>query len=106
MSRLDVLAAQAVFTARAFERAVHDDGPWEMAWGPFVVPATRECLDDGVHFSAVFPAHCYLVEPNPLIGLYIAGDPQPVLIRSIEFPGDQGFTVSWHLDAREAARIS
>ena len=97
MARLDVLAARAVFTARAFERAVHDPGPWQMRWGPFTVPAQRLAADEGIGFAASFPEHCFLSEPEPMLTLLCRGD--VVLAREIEFPGDQGFSIAWVLAA-------
>lgn len=97
---LDALAAQAVFTARAFERAVHDAGPWSMVWGPFEVPAERVVTHDTVDFVGTFPEHCFLVTPEPVITLRCRGE--DVLSRSIEFPGDQGFTVRWGLSGASA----
>lgn len=95
MATLDTLAAQAVFAARALERAVHDAGPWEITWGPHTVPAVREATEESVTFTATFPEHCYLAPIESPATLLCRGE--PVLFREIEFPGDQGFTISWVL---------
>lgn len=95
---IDALAARAVYAARLFERAVHDSGPWTMRYGAFEVPAERDVADDRVTFTAVFPEHCYLVPPEDRATLLCRGE--VVSVRTVEFPGDQGFTLTWEIAAR------
>ena len=95
---LDVTVAQAVFTTKVLERALHDNGPWTLAWGPFEVPVERQIEGHGVTFLAEFPEHCYLEPPYPVAILRCNNE--SVAAKTIEFPGDGAFTVEWTLRAR------
>jgi hypothetical protein len=95
---LDLTVAQAVFTTKLLERALHDHGPWTLSWGPFEVPVIRQITDVGVTFVAEFPAHCFLEPPHPVAILRCDGE--AVAAKTIDFPGDGGFTVEWTLRAR------
>lgn len=101
---LDLTVAQAVFTTKLLERALHDEGPWTLAWGPFEVPVERVLVDDGVAFTAEFPEHCYLEPPHPVAVLRCRDD--AVAAKTIDFPGDGGFTVEWTLRARVAETLA
>ena len=100
---LDFAVAQAVYRARQMERALHDPGPWTMAWGPHTVPASRLVGEDRIVFLAHFPEHCFLVEPDPTLRLFCAGE--ELGSRRIEFPGDGAFMVEWTLQPQEIALV-
>lgn len=95
---LDLTVARAVFTTKLLERALHDEGPWTLSWGPFEVPIERTVTSDSVTFHAEFPEHCYLEPPLPVAVLWCDGE--AVAAKTIDFPGDGGFTVEWTLRAR------
>jgi hypothetical protein len=97
-TNLDLTVAQAVFTTKVLERALHDDGPWTLSWGPFEVPVTRELDGLGVTFRADFPEFCHLEPPYPVALLKSGGE--AVAAKTIEYPGDGAFTVEWTLRAR------
>jgi hypothetical protein len=97
-ARLEHLASQAVYAAALFERALHDEGPWTMTWGPHEVEAVRVVEGDGVRFEAVFPEACYLQPPDPNVVLRCRGEMQAM--RAIAHPGDAAFAVTWDLAAR------
>lgn len=99
MSMLDFAVAQAAFRARQMERALHDNGPWTIAWGPFTVPASRLIGSDRIVFLAHFPAHCYLSAPEAPATLLCRGE--VVGTQDIEFPGDGEFELEWHLSVEQ-----
>ena len=104
MAPLDSTVAQVVFVARVLEKAVHSEGTWTMAWGPHEVPAVRVLTDDGVLFSADFPEACYLEQiDSPLVLLL---DGETVTVRSMEHPGDTGFTVNWEIQGRLTSALA
>lgn len=96
MEALDALAARSVHLARCFERAVHDAGPWEIAWG-HAEPAAAERVEGaaGVTFVARFPAVRRHTSGPVLAELSCAGD--PVSYRYIDLPDGEGFEVAWEL---------
>lgn len=98
------MAAQAVYAARLFERALHDEGPWTMTWGPHEVQAERIVTEEGVEFRATFPEVCYLVPPEPNVVLRCRGEVAGV--RPIEHPGDAAFAITWALVAKRLAHES
>lgn len=94
---LDLIASRLVLAARLLERALHDDGPWSMAYGPLVAPARREVDEGGVRLVADFAPHCWLARPDPVVELRCRG--VVVNARPVEDPGDGAFSVSWALSA-------
>lgn len=92
---LEELVSQALYSASRLERAVHDEGPWTISWGPVVVPAERLFHETGVTFTAVFPETCWLERPEPNIVLRCKGE--VVGVRAVRDPGDAAFAVSWDL---------
>lgn len=94
---LDTTVAQAVYTTKLLERALHDSGPWSLSWGPFVSPVTRLVSGSEVIFRAEFAEHCWLEPPIPVAVLY-CGD-EAVAAKTIDFPGDGAFIVEWTLRA-------
>ena len=97
VSALEMLASQAVYASHAFERALHDSGPWTMTWGPLTVPAERTIHEDGVSFTADFPEACWIERPSTNVTLECRGE--VAAMRAIEFPGDAAFAVNWALTA-------
>jgi hypothetical protein len=95
VTALDFAVAQAAFRARQMERALHDNGPWTISWGPFDVPACRLVGEDRIVFLAHFPAHCYLAAPEAPATLLCRGE--IVGTQAIEFPGDAEFEMEWTL---------
>lgn len=55
MASLDIAVSGAIMRLHALERALHDDGPWEMEFAGVRVPANRFVLNDRVQFCALFP---------------------------------------------------
>lgn len=100
-SAMDALAAQAVYAARLFERALHDDGPWTMTWGPYEAEATKEVTDAGVKFVATFPETCWLTRPDDT-NVILRCRGEVCAVRVISDPGDAAFAVTWELLARRA----
>lgn len=94
---LDVAVAQAVYTTKLLERALHDSGPWTLSWGPFTVPVTRLISNSEVTFRAEFAEHCWLEPPHP-VAILRCGE-EPVAAKTIDFPGDGAFAVEWTLRA-------
>lgn len=103
MSTLDFAVAQAAFRARQMERALHDNGPWTIQWGPFEVPASRLIGQDRIVFLAHFPAHCYLSAPEAPATLLCRGE--PVGTQEIDFPGDGEFELEWVLAVEHPAPV-
>ena len=99
VSQLELLASRAVYASHAFERAIHDHGPWTMTWGPHTVPAVRTIHEGGVSFAATFPEVCYIERPSKNVTLNCRGE--VAAIRDIAFPGDAAFAISWALTATE-----
>lgn len=104
MSVLDLAVARAAFQVRQLERALHDSGCWEVAYGPFTVPACRITYDDRVTFLAHFPSHCWLMEPEPVLSLLCDGE--IVGTRTIVHPGDGNWECEWSLAISEPASVS
>jgi hypothetical protein len=55
VASLDIAVSSAIMRLHALERALHDDGPWEMEFMGVRVPANRFVFNDRVQFCAVFP---------------------------------------------------
>lgn len=55
MVSLDIAVSSAIMRLHALERALHDDGPWEMEFAGVRVPANRFVFNDRVQFCATFP---------------------------------------------------
>jgi hypothetical protein len=102
MSTLDLerIVSKAVYVAALLERALHDEGPWTITWGPHEVEAERIVHDDGVTFSAVFPETCWIAPPEGSMALRCRGEVASV--RAVDHPGDVAFAVTWDLAARAA----
>ena len=95
---LERTVSQHLFVAALLERALHDEGPWTMSWGPVEVPAERTVHDSGVLFEATFPEACWLTRPEPCIVLRCRGEIAG--LRSVADPGDAAFAVTWDLAAK------
>lgn len=96
-SQLELLASRAVYASHAFERALHDVGPWVMRWGPHEVSAVRSIHPDGISFEATFPETCWIKRPGTNVTLLCRD--KVTAIRGIQFPGDAAFAVTWRLSA-------
>lgn len=96
---LDFLVAQTVQRARLIERALHDNGPWEISYGKISVGACKAVLDDRVVFLARLPETCWLVKPDPVISLLCRG--QVVAVKVIEHPGDGAVDIQWEMAITE-----
>lgn len=92
---MDLAVGQALFRARQVERALHDRGPWTIAWGPFEVPACRLIGESEIKFLAHFPAQCYLAPVTEPARLLCRGE--VVGTRLVEHPGDGEFEMDWTL---------
>ena len=90
---LERRASQAVHAARLLERAVHDSGPWTMAWGPHEVGVDRIVSQDRVTFYAAFPESCYLERPPATV--FLRCDGEDVAVQQVVYPGDGRFFVEW-----------
>jgi len=55
VASLDIAVSSAIMRLHALERALHDDGPWEMEFAGVRVPANRFIFNDRVQFCALFP---------------------------------------------------
>lgn len=99
-ARLELAAAQALYAARALERALHEETGWEIRWGDVRVPATRTVTDTAISFEATFPDLCYLERPGSHVDLLHDGE--VVGIRPAEHPGDTMFVVNWTIVAKHA----
>lgn len=104
LSELEMVVSRAIYTVHAFERALHDAGPWTMAWGPYTQPARRTIHPDGVSFSAEFPESCWITRPDTNITLYCRDEVNA--IRAIEYPGDTAFAVVWNLSVTTPDRTA
>ena len=107
MPPVDTIAAQAVYaaahglrTARLLECAVHDEGPWEMAYNGITVPADRMVHGSGVLFSATFPEVCWISVPEDTTA-YLLCRGEVMALRQIDHPGDCAFAACWSLDTSE-----
>jgi hypothetical protein len=91
---IELAVSRALMAAALVERALHDSGPWTFAWGDerFEVPAQRTITRDGVVFSAVFPEHCWLAEPEHRLILKCGGE--IMLVREQHGIGDGAFEVT------------
>jgi hypothetical protein len=98
---LDLAVARAVFLARQIERAVHDSGPWEIAYGAARVPACRFIRGDSVVFVAHLPNVCYTEPPEPTLTLLSRGE--EVGSRPVEHPGDGEYEVTWEFTLGQPA---
>ena len=101
---LDFAVAQAVHRARLIERALHDRGPWEIAYGPCSVGALKAVLDDRVVFLARLPEMCWLTEPDPYLSLLCRGE--VVTVRPIDHPGDGTVDVRWEMTLAQPSHVS
>jgi hypothetical protein len=99
---LDLAVARAAFRVRQLERALHDPGPWQIGYGPLVVPAVKFTFEDRVVFRAHFPAHCYLTVPEPVLTLLCDGE--VVGTRPVEHPGDGEWECEWTLALGQPVR--
>jgi len=54
VTSLDIAVSSAIMRLHALERALHDDGPWEMEFAGVRVPANRFVFNDRVQFCALF----------------------------------------------------
>lgn len=97
-ANLEILAAQAVYAASLFERAVHDPGPWTMSYAGQTVPARRTLTERSVVFVASFADVCFIGVPDPTVTLECRGE--VVSLRQMVAPGDGGFDLSWVIDAQ------
>lgn len=99
---IERVAAQTLWAARFFEHAVHGTGEWTFTWQGITVPAERVVTDQGVRFTAIFPAVCHL-GPTDSSGLEIRYEGEVMGYRSPEdspHPGDVSFVVDWTVLAR------
>lgn len=93
MNSLDLAVSSAMMRLRALERALHDDGPWEMEYAGIRTLASRTVTDDRVQFSARFPS------PWPKArSLTLLCADEPVLVKPFAVPYDDGeFIADWAL---------
>ena len=99
---LDLAVARAKFRVAQLERALHDPGPWQIGYGPLVVPAVKFTFEDRVTFRAHFPAHCFLVEPDATLTLLCRGE--IVGTSQVLHPGDGEWEAVWTLALSESVR--
>jgi hypothetical protein len=93
MQTLDEAVAQAVFTARLLERALHDSGPWALEYGGQRLPAHKVFCGDHIHFRALLPQQCWLAAPDGVMSLLAGGE--TVSVRPFTHVGDGGFVLDW-----------
>lgn len=100
---LDLIVARALAHWRLIERALHDDGPWQMRYAGVTVPAQRYVMGHQVTFAADFPPLCPLGEP--VISLLCAGE--AVSAQTLEEPMDgTGGLVFWDLPIGDPVEVS
>lgn len=100
---LDFAVAQASFQARQMERALHDNGPWTISYGPFEMPACRLIGESHIKFLAHFDEHCYLVTPAEPALLKCRGE--IVGLQHINHPGDGAWELEWVLALGSAVPV-
>ena len=88
---LDLAVSRAIMRLRLLERAVHDDGPWEIRVGDQVLQAVRIVFDDRVVFSVHFSS----IPTQPMLELLCAGE--LVSVRPVEHPGYAPFILDWEI---------
>lgn len=97
---IELLVSQAVHNARLLERALHDSGPWTIAYGAVEVPAVRLIADDRIIFRAHFPDAC-LVNPPVYATFVLRCRDEDVAVRTEDdHPEDGEFIFEWTLRLR------
>lgn len=92
MADIERSVSRALYVATRIEKALHDNGPWTISWGPHEVPATRTISGDRITFSASIPEVCWIVRPTGSVELRCDGE--VMAIQHIEDPGDGPFLVT------------
>jgi hypothetical protein len=96
---LDIAVSSAIMRLHALERALHDDGPWEMEFAGVRVPANRFVFNDRVQFCALFriPMTHELVDCDHFwltcAGTVVATRPVPSTL-----PPGEDFIVDWVME--------
>jgi hypothetical protein len=99
VASLDIAVSSAIMRLHALERALHDDGPWEMEFMGVRVPANRFVFNDRVQFCALFriPMTHELRDGCDSIWLRCGGD--AVISRPTpELPVGKDFILDWVME--------
>lgn len=100
MTTLDIVASRAVYAARLFERAVHDDGPWYIEYSGVRFPAHKSFTQSKVLLTIGAPPLPF--EEGAVVSLYCRDE-----LLSVQQAQDIGFVgfvqIEWALELNPAA---
>lgn len=111
MTSLDIAVSSAIMRLHAFERALHDDGPWEMEFMGVRVQANRFVFNDRVQFCALFRIPMTHELPDDCDSVWLLCDGAAVISRPtslLPLPVGEDFILDWtmELDSRVLNAVS